>query len=35
MEQNNTPKKGKKLIFPIILALVLRPQGLFTRRIPA
>ena len=23
MEQNNTPKKGKKLIFPIILALVL------------
>ena len=23
MEQNNTPKKGKKLVFPIILALVL------------
>jgi membrane fusion protein (multidrug efflux system) len=30
MEQNNTPKKGRKLVFPIILALVLVGALIFT-----
>jgi membrane fusion protein (multidrug efflux system) len=32
MEQNNTPKKGKKLIFPIILALVLVGALIFSAK---